>query len=312
MAMPAILRLLRPGDWTKGVFVLVPIVFWLAGEGRTVDASIAQAKVRAAFMAFVAIGLVASGWYALNDAWDAAEDRLHPTKRRRPVASGAVSAGTASIIGVACMLIGITLGFRVGNAAGWLIVTYAVLQAGYNLTLKRRAYLDVATIALGFTLRAVTGAVAIDVRISVWLVLCVFFLTLFLGFVKRTCDLVAAQREGGGWSQRAGYGDEQELQFLLAISACMAVLMYLLYALSDHAKSLYGAGAAGLALLTPFVLLVVYRFYRRARRGLSDSPLEVLRTDRTALVGMACFVAGTWASLYWPPAKQWLERLFIA
>jgi hypothetical protein len=158
----------------------------------------------------------------------------------------------------------------------------------------------------------VIGAVAIDVRISVWLVLCVFFLTLFLGFVKRTCDLVAAQREGGGWRQRAGYGDEQELQFLLAISACMAVLMYLLYALSDHAKSLYGAGAAGLALLTPFVLLVVYRFYRRARRGLSDSPLEVLRTDRTALVGMACFVAGTWASLYWPPAKQWLERLFIA
>ena len=312
MAMPAILRLLRPGDWTKGVFVLVPIVFWLAGEGRTVDASIAQAKVRAAFMAFVAIGLVASGWYALNDAWDAAEDRLHPTKRRRPVASGAVSAGTASIIGVACMLIGITLGFRVGNAAGWLIVSYAVLQAGYNLTLKRRAYLDVATIALGFTLRAVTGAVAIDVRISVWLVLCVFFLTLFLGFVKRTCDLVAAQREGGGWNQRAGYGDEQELQFLLAISACMAVLMYLLYTLSDHAKGLYGAGAVGLALLTPFVLLVVYRFYRRARRGLSDSPLEVLRTDRTALVGMACFVAGTWASLYWPPAKQWLERLFIA
>jgi hypothetical protein len=92
MAMPAILRLLRPGDWTKGVFVLVPIVFWLAGEGRTVDASIAQAKVRAAFMAFVAIGLVASGWYALNDAWDAPEDRLHPTKRRRPVASGAVRA----------------------------------------------------------------------------------------------------------------------------------------------------------------------------------------------------------------------------
>jgi 4-hydroxybenzoate polyprenyltransferase len=312
MAMPAILRLLRPGDWTKGVFVLVPIVFWLAGEGRTVDASIAQAKVRAAIMAFVAIGLVASGWYALNDAWDAAEDRKHPTKRRRPVASGAVSAGTASIIGVACMLVGLTLGFRPGNAAGWLIVSYAVLQAGYNLTLKRRAYLDVATIALGFTLRAVTGAVAIDVRISVWLVLCVFFLTLFLGFVKRTCDLVAAQREGGGWSQRAGYGDEQELQFLLAISACMAVLMYLLYTLSDHAKGLYGAGAVGLALLTPFVLLVVYRFYRRARRGLSDSPLEVLRTDRTALVGMACFVAGTWASLYWPPAKQWLERLFIA
>jgi 4-hydroxybenzoate polyprenyltransferase len=263
-------------------------------------------------MAFVAIGLVASGWYALNDAWDAAEDRKHPTKRRRPVASGAVSAGTASIIGVACMLVGLTLGFRSGNAAGWLIVSYAVLQAGYNLTLKRRAYLDVATIALGFTLRAVTGAVAIDVRISVWLVLCVFFLTLFLGFVKRTCDLVAAQREGGGWSQRAGYGDEQELQFLLAISACMAVLMYLLYTLSDHAKGLYGAGAVGLALLTPFVLLVVYRFYRRARRGLSDSPLEVLRTDRTALVGMACFVAGTWASLYWPPAKQWLERLFIA
>jgi 4-hydroxybenzoate polyprenyltransferase len=112
MAMPAILRLLRPGDWTKGVFVLVPIVFWLAGEGRTVDASIAQAKVRAAFMAFVAVGLVASGWYALNDAWDAAEDRLHPTKRRRPVASGAVSVPTAMVVGVGCMGLGFGTGDR--------------------------------------------------------------------------------------------------------------------------------------------------------------------------------------------------------
>jgi len=310
--MPALLRLLRPGDWTKGVFVLIPIVFWLAGEGRDVGRDVVELKVKAALMAFAAISLVASGWYALNDAWDAAEDRLHPTKRRRPVASGAVSAATALVVGTMCMLVGSSMGFAVGNGAGWLVATYAALQAGYNFTLKRRAYLDVATIALGFTLRAVLGAVAIDVRISVWLVLCVFFLTLFLGFVKRTCDLVAAQREGAGWSQCAGYGDEQELQFLLAVSACMAVLMYLLYALSDHAKSLYGSGATGLALLTPFVLLVVYRFYRRARRGLSDSPLEVLRTDRTALVGMACFVVGTWASLYWAPAKAWLDRLFIA
>ncbi|MBM4052855.1 MAG: hypothetical protein FJ270_08975 [Planctomycetes bacterium] len=312
MASPALLRLLRPGDWMKGVFVLIPIVFWLAGEGRGAGSDVVELKLKAALLAFVAISMVASGWYALNDVWDVAEDRLHPTKRRRPVASGAVSASGAMVIGVAWIIGGLLTGFAVGSGAGWLVATYAVLQGCYNLTLKRRAYLDVATIALGFTLRAVLGAVAIDVRISVWLVLCVFFLTLFLGFVKRMCDLVAAQREGGGWSQRAGYGDEQELQFLLSVSACMAVLMYLLYTLSDHAKGLYGTGAAGLALLTPFVLLVVYRFYLRARRGLSDSPLEVLRTDRTALAGMACFVAGTWASLYWPPAKQWLERLFIA
>ena len=111
-------------------------------------------KLKTALMAFVAIGLVASGWYALNDAWDAPEDRLHPTKRRRPVASGAVRASTAMLVGVGCMLVGLSMGFAVGNGAGWLVVTYAALQAGYNLTLKRRAYLDVATIALGFTLRA--------------------------------------------------------------------------------------------------------------------------------------------------------------
>lgn len=310
--MPPIVRLLRPGDWTKGVFVLIPIVFWLAGEGHGAEQGVARLKVHAALLAFVAIGLVASGWYALNDAWDAPEDRLHPTKRKRPVASGAVSARTALTVGVGCMIAGLCIGFWISPAAGWMVAAYAGLQAAYNGGLKRRAYLDVAAIALGFTLRAVAGAVAIDVRVSVWLVLCVFFLTLFLGFVKRTCDLVAARREGTPWSQRAGYGDEQELQFLLGISATMAVLSYLLYALSDHAKGLYGAGSTGLALLTPFVLLVVYRFYRRAQRGLSDSPLDVLRTDRTALVGMVCFVAGTWASLYSPVVRTWLERVFTA
>lgn len=310
--MIALLRLLRPGDWTKGVFVLIPVIFWLAGEGRQASIEQVHHALVASLLAFVSVGLVASGWYALNDVWDVAEDRQHPTKRSRPVASGAISASTATIVGLVCAGVGVVIGFLVNPAAGWLVVVYAFVQSLYNGALKRRAYLDVATIATGFCIRAILGAVAIDVRISVWLLLCVFFLTLFLGCVKRTCDLVSAARDGSQWKHRAGYQDEQELGFLLTVSACMAVLMYLLYALSDHARALYGSGATGLALLTPFVLLVVYRFYRRARMGLGDSPLEVLKSDRTALTGMAAFVAGTWASLYWQPAKDWLERIFLA
>lgn len=307
-----ILRLARPGDWTKNSFVLLAFVFWAANAVRTQTAEEVWAKGGAVVLAFVAFCLVASGFYAINDAIDAAKDRGHPVKARRPVASGAVT--VAQAVGLGCTLIAgaLAVGFTTDEGLGWAVALYGFLQVLYNLGLKRIAFVDVTTIAAGFALRAAAGALAIDVQISVWLVLCVFFLCLYLGFIKRMCDLVAAERAGSRWSSSAGYRGREELQWLLGVSAVMTTLMYLFYALSDHAHAIFGSRATGLALLTPLVLVAIHRFWRRANEGSSDSPLEALRTDRVVLASIVLFVALLGVVLFAPQAAEALDAVFLS
>ena len=274
-----LLRLMRPGDWTKNSFVLLAFIFWLANAVRTQQTETAAAKVTAAALAFAAFCLVASGFYAINDALDAEKDRSHPVKCRRPVASGAISVGAAIGFGALLVAASIAVALSVSKALVAAIALYAVLQVAYNGGLKRVAVVDVLTIATGFALRAAAGAVAIEVQISPWLVLCVFFLCLFLGWTKRMCDLVSAERAGSAWKCSADYRGRDELQWLLGVSAVVTVLMYLSYTLSAHTWQLYGPRAYGLAMLTPLVLLAIHRFWRRANDGSSDSPLDALRSD---------------------------------
>ncbi|MBX3355204.1 MAG: UbiA prenyltransferase family protein [Phycisphaeraceae bacterium] len=310
----AILRLLRPGDWVKNVFVLIPIVFYFAGEGRGADAEAIRAAIFASAIAFVCFCMAASGFYAVNDALDAPEDRTHPVKRRRPVASGAITPGSAITLGAALIAGAMLLALTVNHGLALTVALYALLQVGYNLRLKRVPFVDVASISLGFCLRAIGGAVAIQVPISIWLLLCVFFLTLYLGFIKRLCDLAsadAARRRGDAveWKPRAGYEHRDELNWLLAMSGVMTILMYLMYALSDHAKRLFGERAIGFALLSPLVVVVIHRFFRRANLARSDSPLGILTEDRTVLVAVLLFAAGTLVTLFVPQVAPWFAKL---
>lgn len=311
----AVLALMRPGDWIKNVFVLIPIVFWLAGPGRSTPVDEAMVKMRLAAVAFACFCLVASGFYCINDALDAPQDRTHPVKRRRPVAAGEISARMALVLGVALIAASLALAVVVGRGLVTVVAIYALLQVGYNLRLKRVPFVDVATIALGFCLRAIGGGVAVTAPISVWLLLCVFFLTLYLGFIKRLCDLASAEsaRRAGAtveWKPRAGYGSRDELNWLLAVGGVTTILMYLMYSLSEHARQLFGERAVGFALLSPFVMVVIHRFYRRANLGLSDSPLETLTQDRAVLVAVLCFVAGTLAVLFVPQVADFLTVQF--
>jgi 4-hydroxybenzoate polyprenyltransferase len=302
---------MRPGDWTKNSFVLLAFIFWGANAVRTNETGEVGAKAAAAALAFAAFCLVASGFYAINDAFDAEKDRSHPVKCRRPVASGAVSAAAAVGLGVTLVAGSIAIAALVGKALVFAIALYAVIQLAYNGGLKRVAVVDVMTIATGFALRAAAGAVAIDVQISPWLVLCVFFLCLFLGWTKRMCDFVSAERAGSAWKCSADYRGRDELQWLLGISAVVTTLMYLSYALSAHTWSLYGPRAYGLALLTPLVLLAIHRFWRRANEGSSDSPLDALRSDRVVLASILAFFALLGVVLFVPAAGEVLGRVFL-
>ena len=291
--------------------MLVPLVFWLPGEGRAVGAPQVSVLVGDVAWMLAAFCLAASGFYAINDAIDARSDRIHPVKRRRPVASGSIGAVQALVVGMSLVVGALVCTAMVSKAAIAVLATYVLLQVAYNLGLKRIAFLDVTCLAVGFCLRAAGGAIAIDIAISVWLLLCVFFLTLYLGFMKRQCDMVSAGRDGAAWTTSAPYRGTAELDWLMGVSATMTTLMYLMYSLSSHARSIFGVRALGLALLTPLVLLVVYRFWRRAAEGRSDSPLSALIEDPLVRFGIAGFAAGAWAVLYVPGVQAVLERVLL-
>ncbi|MSR43860.1 MAG: hypothetical protein EXS15_00665 [Phycisphaerales bacterium] len=310
--MRPILRLMRPGDWIKNVFVLVPLIFWLPGAGRGIEAANFASKMFCASFAFAAFCFAASGWYAINDVLDANEDRLHPVKRGRPVASQAMTPALALVVGGACMLFATICALQVDGPLLGVVIAYVGLQGAYNLGLKRLIFVDATTIATGFCLRAIGGAVAISVAISIWLILCVFFLTLYLAFIKRQCDLASAGRSAESlWKPRAQYGNLAELNWLLSVSGGLAVLMYLMYTLSAHAQGIFGGRAFGLALLTPLVLIVVHRFYRRAMQGMSDSPLAAIRSDPIVAVAMSLFGLGVYAVLYLPGIEDALRRALL-
>lgn len=300
-----LIRVMRTGDWAKNVFVLPAVVF---SERLSEPEAMGHAA-----LAFAAFCLLSSGFYALNDVVDRESDRRHPIKRHRPVASGAVSPKSATILGLSCAAMGLALGWVVNLPLVAVLLTYAVLQILYNALLKRVLLVDVVTIAIGFSLRAAAGAVAIDVQMSIWLLLCVFFLCLYLGFIKRLCDISSATKaQDSSWRPAAPYDNPSELNWLLGVSAVLAMVAYLMYTLSDWAWERFGAGTFGLALLTPLVLIAIHRFYRRASKGTSDSPLAALREDRAVLVSVVLFVLGVLGSLYLEIVPIILDTLFAA
>lgn len=306
-----LLKLMRPQDWVKNLFILPALVFSLptlteADRGELLPSWIADTGIVVA-----AFSLLASGFYAINDALDAERDRLHPRKRRRPIAAGRISPGTGIRFGVVLILAGITAGFLVDPAVGGVLVGYLVLQVLYNGGLKRVAIADAVVLATGFAMRATVGAFAIDRAVSTWLLGCVFFLTLYLAFIKRMCDLAAAKAADTGWTSPAGYDDRFELNWLLGLSGVTVVMCWVLYTLSPHAAHLFGIRASGLALLTPFVVITVHRFYRRANRGERDSPIAAVREDPVISISLGLFLIGLFTCLYAPGAEGLLERLIF-
>jgi len=308
-------RLIRPGDWVKNVFVLPAFVFSLPELMRragNIGGEEIGMMVLATLGAFVAFCMTASGFYCINDVLDAEKDRQHPIKRRRPVASRRISPRSAAVAGFMLIALGVTLGFIVTRGLGYVIILYVLLQSSYNMGLKRVAIVDVVWVASGFALRATAGAAAIHVPISLWLVLCVFFLCLYLGFIKRLCDITSARQAGKvEWKSPAGYEHQGELDWLLGISAVLAIITYVMYAVSDHAWKQFGPRSIGFALLSPLVLIAMHRFYRGATTGASDSPFAALKRDPGVALAILIFISGTVVTLYVPEVGRWLNALFI-
>lgn len=306
MKAAAYLKLARMGEWTKNLFVFPALL----ASGKTTE----PASVLAALIAFLAFSFTASGVYCINDAIDWRSDRRHPVKRHRPIASGALTPAQGRVAGAVWIAAGVVLSFTTGSwRLAVVLAAYVALQAMYNAVLKRIATVDVITLSLGFVLRAWAGAVAIEVEASLWLLATVFCVCLFLALIKRLCDLSSVRGEPGGeeaWHAAAGYQSVDELNWMLAVSAACSVITFLMYALSDHAAPVAGPGVHGLALLTPLVIIAMFRFYRAALRGLSDSPFAIMTQDAVVIACSALFAVCAAALLTIEPFGRAVDSFF--
>lgn len=244
--VPPLIALMRPKQWSKNLLVLAAIIFvGKAGE---------SAAWPPVLLTLLGMCLLSSSVYVLNDLMDAQSDRRHPTKRHRPIASGAIHPTQAAIFSKALALAGIItlMAVNIPTVIGGAV--YVAMQFLYNIVAKRVAVLDVFVISLGFVLRAVMGALALDVRISGWLLLCTGALALTLAFGKRRSEFLS--QDGTETRSSLAQYSQKALDHLVASSALGAALCYGMYAL----ESPTGRAHPGLIFTTPFVFYGVCRY----------------------------------------------------
>jgi len=275
-----LIECLRPAQWIKNVVVF-------AGPAAGLKLSSTQ-SLRQAVVAFIAFCLAASATYALNDVVDRKADAIHPTKRLRPVARGVIRASTAILVAAVLAATAISLTTLLLSAAVTVVlVGYLALTLAYSLTLKRRVILDVIVVAIGFVLRAFAGSAAVGVPTSEWLIACVFTLCLFMGFGKRRCEIAMignADDIGQHRHTLVRYTPDL-LNHLLAVSAGIAVITFLLYTLdtSGHPSPFQ---KQHLFYTLPLVIYGIFRFAMLTELGIYSGPTEIVLKDRAMLMAI--------------------------
>jgi 4-hydroxybenzoate polyprenyltransferase len=281
-----LLRILRPVHWIKNIFVFAALVFGRRLFGPVGETAWAVAQAVGAFVCF---SLASSAMYVFNDIMDRRTDSIHPERRSRPIAAGTVTVPAASIVALVCGALALAGGLLLSPLLAVILLAYMALMIPYSLGLKRIMILDCAVIAAGFSLRAVAGAVAIDVVISPWLVICTFALTLFLAFSKRRGEIAQLQENSEAFRKTLGEYTPELLAHMLDVSSVLAVVCFLLYTMDFRTRELFGTN--DLVYTTPFVLYCIFRFSALTQKGLYSDPVKLILRDRPFQVGFVLWVA---------------------
>jgi decaprenyl-phosphate phosphoribosyltransferase len=280
--------LLRPGQWVKNVFVLLPLLF----SGSVFN----PGRVMAAMLACAAFCLASSAVYVLNDVLDAPADRLHPRKRGRPIAAGRVSPRAASILGIAVAVSALMVGC-LGLPPVFLAMLglYQGVSILYCVWLKHRVIVDVMVVACGFVLRLLGGCIAIGVVPSAWILVCGFSLAMVLGFGKRRCEITSFGSDSGIRPALSHY-NAAKLDMLLAITVSVALISYMLYTVSPETVQIHNTDH--LTYTVPFVAYGLFRYLFKTQEGKEDGPTEILSRDPIFLMNGALWLAAVWVVLY--------------
>ena len=257
MPLPPPLALVRPPEWIKGAFIAVPLFL--------TPVVLSAATVGRVALGIAAFCLIASAGYAFNDILDREADRLHPSKRARPLAAGTMTWRSAAALSGTLLASGLGLAFALSPGFGTVAAAYALLSVAYSLALKNLAILDVAAIAAGFVLRVYAGAVLIGVPPSLWILALSALLALFLALAKRREDL----RLGLDARHRRSLARYDRRVVDIAIVALLGglIVSYLFYTVDGAVMA--RVGTERLYLTTPLVAVGVARYIQvvLVRRG---------------------------------------------
>jgi 4-hydroxybenzoate polyprenyltransferase len=286
-----LIRSIRPGQWTKNLLVFAGLLF-----GKQL---FNPSAVSLAIGGFVVFCLLSSVVYLINDLVDRESDRRHPLKARRPIASGALSTSTVIAAAIALGALGLVGGFAIGTRFGIVATAYLGLLVLYSGPLKHIVIVDVLTIATGFVLRAVAGAVAIDVEISHWLLVCTVLLALFIALAKRRHELVLLADLAIEHRPILGEYSPYLLDQMIGVVSASTVIAYVFYTISPETQQKFGTEWLGLTI--PFPLYGIFRYlYLVHQRQGGGSPADLLLTDRPLLACVALWAIAVMLIIYRP------------
>lgn len=280
---------MRPKQWTKNLFVFAGIIF----SQNLFNFPLLLKTV----LAFFVFCLLSGSIYIMNDIADLNEDRHHPLKSQRPLASGRLKVYYAMWVLIFISLFSLGISFRLSPLFFLVALAYFMLQLAYSLVLKHMVILDVFVVAIGFVLRVIGGAIVIDIPISPWLIVCTILLALFLSLSKRRHELVLLNEEAKNHRKILAEYSPYLLDQMISVVTASTVIAYCFYTLSEETVKKFGT--KNLLFTIPFVLYGIFRYlYLIHKKELGGNPETVFINDRPLLIAVLLWVITVGIILY--------------
>lgn len=287
--MKAYIQLIRPKDWAKNAFLFIPLFF--AGQFFETD------KLTELFIGFICFSLVASSIYIMNDYRDIEDDKKHPVKSKRPLASGAVNKTTAIIIAVAFLVAGFTAAWFLRDKFMFILGIYFLMNVGYSFGLKNIPILDIFIISVGFVLRIKAGSVISLIPLSEWLIIMVFLLALFMAFAKRRDDVLLKLSSGDDMRKAVKGYNLEFINTALSLICAVIIVAYLMYTKSPDVEQ--RLQTYRLYYTCIFVLAGIFRYLQLVFvQQNSQSPTKILYKDRFIQVTILLWILSFYVILY--------------
>ncbi len=284
VALLAYLRLARPKQWTKNLFVFAALFF----SGHLLE----LAYVKTACLAFISFSLISSSVYVLNDLMDIEKDRLHPTKRFRPLAAGLLRVPEAIGFGLLLFAAAVVLAITLQSAVLYLVVTYFAVNLLYSSKLKHIVLVDVFMIALGFVLRVMAGAYALAVTPSPWLLLCTFLLALFLALCKRRAEGKVLADGAGAHRKILEEYNPAFLDQLISMLSAVTIMAYAMYTFNSPTGTV-------MMYTIPFVIYAIFRYlYLVYKQDRGEEPASILIGDKPFIANCLIWLLVTFLLIY--------------
>jgi 4-hydroxybenzoate polyprenyltransferase len=284
-----IFKTMRPRQWTKNLLLFAALIFSrnLGNLPMLSDTTIA----------FIIFCLLSGSVYTLNDLLDLKQDRTHPKKSQRPLASGKLQPPIAIVSGVILVVLSLANAFWLNTNFGFIALAYFVLQIAYSTALKHVVILDVLAVSIGFVLRAIAGAEVINVPISSWLLVCTILLALFLSLGKRRHEIILLEDNAANHRKILFEYSPALLDQMISVVTASTVVAYALYTMS--AETINKFQTDNLKYTIPFVLYGIFRYlYLIHQKSEGGSPEKILLNDKPLLINIILYLLTVWFFTY--------------